>query len=115
MILFRIFLSALLAFVVLYTIPVVLEHGLMVLMPTFFGDMMQMTWAGQFNADFVCFLALSALWTAWRNEFSAGGLALSVVAFFGGFPFLSVYLLVLLGQSGGDIQVVMLGARRATA
>ena len=48
-----------------------------------------MTWPGQFNFDFFGFLILSATWTAWRNQFSAPGLGLALVALFGGIPFLT--------------------------
>lgn len=110
---FRGLLALLLVAVVLYTGPVVAEHGLMSLLPTFFGDIAKMGWPGQFNLDFSGFLTLSALWTAWRNHFSASGLALAVVAFFGGIPFLTTYLLVLSFRSGGDIKVMLLGEQRA--
>ena len=33
-----------------------------------------MKWFGQFNLDFMGFLILSAIWVAWRNQFSAAGL-----------------------------------------
>ena len=98
---------------VLYTIPVVAEYGLLSLLPTFFGDMAEMGWPGQFNLDFMGFLTLAGLWTAWRNHFSALGVLLGVVAFFGGIPFLTTYLLVLSFQSGGDVKVMLLGERRA--
>ena len=110
---FRLLLVVLLLAVVLYTIPVIANHGLLSLLPTFFADMAKMGWAGQFNLDFMGFLTLAGLWTAWRNDFSALGLVLGVVAFFGGIPFLTTYLLFLSFQSGGDVKVMLLGDRRA--
>ncbi|MEN9807806.1 MAG: hypothetical protein RL756_2326 [Pseudomonadota bacterium] len=110
---FRLLLVILLVIVVVYTIPVVAEQGILSLLPTFFSDMVEMGWAGQFNLDFMGFLLLSGLWTAWRNQFSGGGLALSVVAFFGGIPFLTTYLLLLSYQSSGDIRIMLLGPARA--
>lgn len=90
-----------------YTIVVIQNHG-MNLLPVFFGDMATMAWPGQFNLDFLGFLVLSALWTAWRNGFSALGLVLAVIAFFGGMAFLSVYLLIL--SLGTDsIRDILLG------
>ena len=83
------------------------------LMPVFLGDIAAMAWPGQFNVDFTCFLALSAIWVAWRHQFSASGLALGVVAFFGGMLFLSIYLLVQTGRSGGDVKALLLGEARA--
>jgi hypothetical protein len=82
------------AILLAYTLIVIENHG-MTLFPVFFGDMAAMAWPGQFNLDFAGFLALSALWTAWRNGFSARGLMLAVVAFFGGMGFLSIYVLIL--------------------
>lgn len=90
-----------------YTAIVVINHGWN-LFPAFFGDMVAMGWAGQFNLDFVGFLALSGLWTAWRNNFSSLGLALGVLAVFGGMVFLSVYVLIL-SLGARDIQHIFLG------
>ena len=90
-----------------YTLVVIQNHG-MNLLPVFFGDMAAMAWPGQFNLDFLGFLILSALWTAWRNGFSAIGFVLAVVAFFGGMVFLSIYVLIL--SLGTDsIKDILLG------
>jgi hypothetical protein len=90
-----------------YTLVVIQNHG-MNLLPVFFGDMAAMAWPGQFNLDFMGFLVLSALWTAWRNGFSALGLVLAVIAFFGGMGFLSIYVLIL--SLGTDsIRDILLG------
>lgn len=110
---FRAFLCVILATIVVYTIPVVADHGFG-LLAVFFGDIARMGWPGQFNLDFLGLLLLSAFWTAWRNDFSAGGLALGVLAFFFGAPFLTTYLLVLSFRSGGSQTVMLLGERRAS-
>lgn len=112
MTLFRLFLATCLVAIVAYTSVTVANHGLN-LLPVFFGDMAEMGWPGQFNLDFMCFLALSALWVAWRHQFSGGGLALAVACFFGGMLFLSIYLLVHSYRAGGDIRVLLLGEGRA--
>ena len=112
MTLFRLFLIAALGIITAYTAVVVANHGLN-LFPAFFGDMAAMGWAGQFNLVFMFMLVLSALWTAWRNGFSAGGLGLGVVAFFGGMPFLCIYLLFLIARMGGDMRRILLGDARA--
>ena len=112
MTLFRLFLIVALGVITVYTAIVIANHGL-TLFQVFFGDMATMGWAGQFNLDFMFMLALSALWTAWRNGFSASGLGLAVVAFFGGMPFLCIYLLYLLARTGGDLRRVLLGDARA--
>lgn len=111
MTLFRLFLATCLVVIVAYTSVVVANHGLN-LLPVFFGDMAAMGWPGQFNLDFMGFLALSALWVSWRHHFSGTGLALGVVAFFGGMPFLTVYLLVNLQRTGGDVKALLLGPAR---
>ena len=110
MTLFRLFLIAALAVITVYTGVVIANHGLN-LFPAFFGDMARMGWAGQFNLDFMFILALSAIWTAWRNGFSPAGLGLAVVAFFGGAGFLLPYLLILTLRARGDMRSVLLGPR----
>jgi hypothetical protein len=112
MTLFRLFLATCLVAITAYTAVTVANHGFN-LLPVFFGDMAEMGWPGQFNLDFMCFLALSALWVVWRHQFSASGLALAVVAFFGGMLFLSIYLLVHTGRTRGDMKVLLLGEGRA--
>lgn len=114
MIAFRILLCTILATIVLYTIPVVANHGLG-LLQVFFGDIARMGWPGQFNLDFLGFLVLSAFWTAWRNDFSAGGLGLAIFAFFFGAPFLTAYLLVLSFRCGDSPAAILLGESRAAA
>lgn len=111
---FRILLAIILAAVSIYTIPVVLNHGIN-LFPQFFGDIAKMGWPGQFNLDFLGFLILSAVWTAWRNGFTSKGLGLGVLAFFFGAPFLSIYLIYLSFATNGDMQVMLLGEERANA
>lgn len=109
--LFRLFLFACLIAIVAYTAVTVANHGLN-LLPVFFGDMAEMGWPGQFNLDFMGFLALSALWVSWRHQFSPAGLALGLIAFFGGMLFLSAYLLVQIGRTGGDMKLLLLGPGR---
>jgi hypothetical protein len=107
---FRSLLVAMWLSIAVYTAVVVAAHGPN-LFPVFFGDMLALTWAGQFNLDFTCMLTLSGLWTAWRNRFSPAGLVLGVLAFLLGAWFLTTYLLVLLARTKGDLRAVLLGAR----
>jgi hypothetical protein len=109
---FRLLLVVLWLTLAAYTGVVISRHGLG-LFQVFFGDMAAFTWPGQFNLDFTCFLALSALWTAWRHGFSPLGLVLAPVAFVGGAGFLLPYLLLLTLRARGDMRAVLLGARRA--
>lgn len=107
---FRGFLIVIWIALAVYTGMVISKYGIN-LFPDFFGDMSALTWPGQFNLDFMGFLALSAIWTAWRNGFSAGGLGLGVVAFFGGIGFLAPYLLYLSIKTDGDARAMLLGVR----
>lgn len=111
---FRILLAALWVGLVSYTAVVIASHG-WDLLPVFFGDIAKMGWPGQFNLDFMCMLALSGLWVAWRHQFSGGGIALGVIAFFGGAGFLLPYLFVASLQAGGDAAVLLLGKKRAAS
>jgi len=112
MLLLRTVLVAHLAWLTAYTLIVISNYG-WTLFPAFFGDMAAMTWAGQFNTDFMGFLILSGLWTAWRHHFSPLGLLLGLIAFFGGIIFLTIYLLVVSGGAKGNAKVLLLGPRRA--
>ena len=113
MTLFRLLLRLIFTAITLYTGVVVANHGLN-LLPVFFGDMAALAWPGQFNLDFMCMRALSGLWVAWRHRFSGAGIALGLVAFFGGALFLSVYLFVESFRTGGTVEALLLGQRRGT-
>jgi hypothetical protein len=108
---FRLLLVLIFTAITLYTGVVVAHHGLD-LLPVFFGDMAGMAWPGQFNLDFMCMLALSGLWVAWRHRFGAAGIALGLAAFFGGALFLSAYLLVASFRADGNVEALLLGGRR---
>jgi len=107
---FRALLLLILLVLSAYTAVVVSNHG-WDLLSVFFGDMARMAWPGQFNLDFLFMLTLSAVWVAWRHNFSTAGLALGALAFFGGALFLSVYLLILTWRVQGDPRRLLLGAR----
>ncbi|HRD97871.1 MAG TPA: hypothetical protein PLA97_15890 [Rubrivivax sp.] len=107
----RLFLCLMLVAIVAYTGVVMSHHGIDFL-PVFFGDMARMNWAGQFNLDFLGLLLLSALWVAWRQRFSAGGIALAMLALFGGTPFLCAYLLIAGWRSDRDVRALLLGPRQ---
>jgi len=109
---FRIYLVVIVLCLGTYTMMVGMNHGWN-LIPVFFLDIVAMTWAGQFNADFTSFLLLSGLWVAWRNQFSGSGIALAVVAIFGGMMFLAPYLLYLSFQATGKVNVMLLGESRS--
>lgn len=108
---FRLFLAAFVSILIGYTAVTVSNHGLN-LLPVFFGDMARMGWPGQFNLDFMGYLALSGIWVAWRHRMRPAGLALGVCAFFGGMLFLSLYLLIESYRTRGKIAVLLLGSER---
>lgn len=110
----RTLLVVIFAVLTLYTLVVITNHGIN-LLPVFFGDMAQLAWPGQFNLDFMRFLALSALWVAWRHQFSGAGLALAVLAFFGGAVFLSVYLFIHSFKVNNNLVALLVGPSRVNA
>lgn len=97
-----------------YTAVVVRHHGID-LLSVFFSDVRAMGWPGQFDLDFLGLLLLTGLWVAWREDFSARGLGLGLLATVGGMLFLAAYLLVLSLQAGATMKRILLGARRADA
>jgi hypothetical protein len=110
MILFKALLVAMFLGLLAYTGIAAVNDGLDLGTP-FFSDLTSLTWPGQFNADFLTYLWLSALWIAWRHKFSGGGVALALVASVAGILFFSVYLLVCLSRADGDMARLLLGER----
>lgn len=109
---FRVLLVVMFLGITAYTVPVGIADGWN-LVPLFFGAIADHNWQGQFNLDFMCMLALSGLWTAWRCRFSLAGIGLGVVALFMGTPFQAIHLLVLMARARGDMVRVLIGADRA--
>jgi hypothetical protein len=110
---FRIILLLMTIAILTITLIVGLNHG-WDLLTIFFSDIMALTWPGQFNFDFMCFLILSGLWVAWRNDFSTGGITLGLLASVAGIMFLAPYLLFLSYRSEGDMKVILLGESRTS-
>lgn len=106
----RVLLILMWAGVGLYTIAVVTSHGFN-LFSVALADVAAVGWAGQFDLDFVSYLMLSALWIAWRHDFSPSGVGFALAALIGGILFLSVYLLVASYQARGDVKGILLGER----
>ncbi|MBM5821413.1 MAG: hypothetical protein FJ082_02840 [Cyanobacteria bacterium K_Offshore_surface_m2_011] len=97
-----------------YTGVVVAHHGID-LVSVFLSAIGAVDWPGQFDLDFLGLLLLTGLWVAWRDDFSAKGLALGLLAAVGGILFLAAYLLVLSFQADTTMKRILLGARRAAA
>ena len=101
-----------LGIITIYTIVAISNDGFDLITP-FVGDILSFGWSGQFNLDFMMYLILSALWIAWRHEFSSAGITLAALASVGGMLFFAVYLLVQIGRADGDMAALLLGRRRA--
>jgi len=108
---FRILLIAMIIGIIAYTSIVGFNHGLN-LFPQFFGDMIAMTWPGQFNFDFMCLLIFSGLWLAWRHRFSPTGILIGLLGLFGGTMFLAPYLLIVSFKAKGNVNKILLGTCR---
>ncbi|MEL6824297.1 MAG: hypothetical protein AAFP70_21280 [Calditrichota bacterium] len=91
-----------------YTTPVTIEFGLNIL-PLFFGEISAMTWQGQFNLDFLCFLILSAAWLMWRYQFSGKGIIFGILGLILGMSFLAPFLLVISYQTNGNMRKILMG------
>ena len=108
---FRILLTIMITGILSFTGVVGVNHGWN-LFPVFFGDMIAMTWPGQFNFDFMCLLMFAGLWLAWRHHFSSGGLVLGVLGVFAGTMLLAPYLLIVSFKAKGDMKEILLGTVR---
>lgn len=108
---FRSLLVLMMVSIVVYTLITITNYGWN-LFPSYLGDMVAMTWSGQFNLDFTCFLVLSGLWIAWRHQFSLGGLALGLLGIVGGIMVLAPYLLFATFQANGNMNGLLLGKKR---
>jgi hypothetical protein len=108
--LFRALLILLFIGITSFTGVVIANHG-WDLLTVFFSDIALMNWSGQFNADFLGYLLLSALWIMWRHEFSLPGIVLGLIASVGGMMFLTIYLLIVSVQTKGDMKQVLMGHR----
>lgn len=89
----KLFLGSIIVIVGLYTARIIADYGLLALLPSFFGEMSEMNWQGQFNLDFFMFLLMSGSWIAWRNRFSPSGIGLSIGGVFLGAPYLCLFTL----------------------
>ncbi|MEO0484709.1 MAG: hypothetical protein AAF092_02220 [Pseudomonadota bacterium] len=105
---FRILLIAFTVTILAFTVAAVATEGLN-LLPHFIGPILAMTWQGQFNVDFTCYLILSGLWMAWRGGFTRGSITLGLLAPPLGILFFAPYLVYLIAKTEGDAQKLMMG------
>lgn len=104
----RVIWASMLAAISIYTFDVIGRHGWNFVTP-FFAAVSQQDWQGQFNADFLGMLILSAIWTGWRNGWSLQGNILALMALSLGAPFLCCYFLILSLKSGATPSSILLG------
>jgi len=93
MMIFRMFLLAILAGLGVYTAMVIAHDGMDFLTP-FNSAVSMFGWQGQFNLDLIGLFALAAIWIAWRHRFSPAGLMLAVGPLLLGVLYVSGYLLL---------------------
>ena len=95
----------------IYTGYVIYQDGIAAI-TVFFSDIAALDWRGQFNSDFSTYIALSALWIAWRGHFSTGSILLSFASVLG-MAFFAPYLLFLSVKAKGNISTLLIGEKRA--
>ena len=103
-------LIAMTVLIVVFTVTAIANGGLNLITP-FLMPILALSWQGQFNIDFACYLVLSGIWMAWRGGFSGGSIALGILAPPLGILFLAPYLIYLVGRSNGDPRQLLLGVR----
>lgn len=72
-------LIAMTVLIVVFTVTAIANGGLNLITP-FLMPILALSWQGQFNIDFACYLVLSGIWMAWRGGFSGGSIALGILA-----------------------------------
>lgn len=107
----RVYLSLAFAIVAIYAVFSIATDGWN-FFPILFENLAALGWSGHFNIDFLTYLWLSAIWIAWRHEFSAAGIGLALIGSIAGMLFFAPYLLVVSFRSGGDIKALLLGEGR---
>lgn len=97
-------LIAMAVLIVVFTVAAIADGGINLITP-----ILSLSWQGQFNIDFTCYLVLSGIWMAWRGGFSSGSVALGTLTPPLGILFFAPYLLYLVGKSNGDPRRFLLG------
>jgi hypothetical protein len=107
----RLYLAAAWTALLAYTAYVLGNAGVEGALAQFFGLIGEGGWPGLVNLDFTTFLIAAALWTGWRNGWTALGWVLAYAVFSLGGLVLWGYVLVLLHREKGDLKRVLLGVR----
>ncbi len=94
--------------VLIYTVIVIQNYGVGII-ENFTSNILSMTWAGQFNLDFLSYLILSGLWVMWRNKFSFSYILLGTLCMIIGIIIFAPYISYLLIKENGDLKKVLIG------
>lgn len=108
--LFKILLTVQTVVVLIYTFIAYQTEGAD-LFSVFIANIKSLTWSGQFNLDFLCYLTLSGLWIMWRNKFSGNSVLVGIIAMILGIVFFAPFLLWLLHKKNGDLKRILIGDR----
>jgi hypothetical protein len=77
----------------------------------FIANIQSLTWSGQFNLDFLCYLTLSGLWIMWREKFNEKSIVTGIAAMILGIVFFAPYILWQLNKEKGDLKRLLIGDR----
>lgn len=98
------------AVILIYTFFTIQNNGVD-LFSVMLSNIVAVSWSGQFNIDFSCYLLLSALWIMWRDQFSIKSIVTGLTAMILGIVFFAPYVLYLLTIEKGNISKVVIGIR----
>ncbi|OYQ43491.1 hypothetical protein CHU92_03355 [Flavobacterium cyanobacteriorum] len=82
------------------------------LFSVFINNILSVSWSGQFNLDFLCYLSLSGLWIMWRNKFNSKAIIVGILAMILGIIFFAPYLIFLISKENGDLKAFLIGDRQ---
>lgn len=77
----------------------------------FITNIKSVSWNGQFNLDFSCYLLLSAIWIVWRNKFAPSSFFIAIAAMIIGIMIFAPYLIWLTVKEKGNFKAVLIGER----
>ncbi|NBL64080.1 hypothetical protein GV828_02565 [Flavobacterium sp. NST-5] len=106
----NILLASMAIIVGVYTIFTMQKKGAS-LFQIFISNITALSWNGQFNLDFSCYLMLSGIWIMWRNKFSTSSIIFAPFAMVIGIIVFAPYLLFLLYKENGDLKKLIVGDR----
>lgn len=96
------------ALVIVYTCVATVNEGVNFI-NIFLTNILSLTWNGQFNLDFSCYLLLSGLWIMWRSNFSYRSIFIGIIAMIFGMMFFAPYLVYLISKEKGSVKHVLIG------